>query len=38
MLDKPSLIRRPLVEANGQLLVGFDPALYASFLRPAPNI
>lgn len=33
MLEYPSLIKRPVVEtANGQLLVGFDPALFASFI------
>lgn len=33
MLANPSLIKRPVVEtANGQLLVGFDPALFASFV------
>lgn len=33
MLEHPSLIKRPVVEtAKGQLLVGFDPALFASFM------
>ena len=32
MIEYPSLIKRPVVEtANGQLLIGFDPALFASF-------
>ena len=32
MQEFPSLIRRPVLEtAGGQLLVGFDPTLYASF-------
>lgn len=31
----PSLIRRPVVEAGEQLLVGFDPALFAKALRDA---
>lgn len=30
----PSAIRRPVVEANGHLLVGFDPAEFARELRP----
>jgi len=34
MVDKPSLIRRPVIEtAGGQLLVGFDLNNYASFLN-----
>jgi len=34
MLEFPSLIRRPVVETDGgQLLVGFDPAMFASFLK-----
>lgn len=34
MTEFPSLIRRPVTEtAGGQLLVGFDPALFASFVR-----
>jgi Spx/MgsR family transcriptional regulator len=34
MLEYPSLIRRPLVVTEGgQLLVGFDPALFSSFVR-----
>lgn len=34
MLEFPSVIRRPIVEtADGQLLVGFDPAAFASFVR-----
>ena len=36
MQEHPSLIRRPVLEtASGQLLVGFDPALYASLATPA---
>jgi arsenate reductase len=30
----PSAIRRPLVEAGDELLVGFDPAAFARALRP----
>jgi Spx/MgsR family transcriptional regulator len=34
MLEFPSAIRRPVVETeSGQLLIGFDPALFASFVR-----
>jgi arsenate reductase len=30
MLDQPSMIRRPVLEADGKLLVGFDPDRYAA--------
>jgi arsenate reductase len=30
MIEQPSMIRRPVVEAGGHLLVGFDPDRYAS--------
>lgn len=34
MLTHTSLIKRPVVEtASGHLLVGFDPALFASFIK-----
>ncbi len=33
MIEFPSLIRRPVVETGGQLLVGFDPQTFASFVR-----
>jgi arsenate reductase (glutaredoxin) len=33
MMTYPSLIKRPVVEANGQLLAGFDPTLFASFVK-----
>lgn len=33
MLANPSAIRRPVVEANGQLLIGFDPTMFESFIR-----
>jgi arsenate reductase-like glutaredoxin family protein len=34
MLEFPSCIKRPVVEtAGGQLLVGFDPAAFASFVK-----
>jgi Spx/MgsR family transcriptional regulator len=33
MLEHPSLIKRPVVETGSQLLVGFDPQMFASFVR-----
>ena len=30
MLAHPSMIKRPVVDADGELLVGFDPDRYAS--------
>lgn len=34
MLEHPSVIRRPVVETpGGQLLIGFDPTIFESFLR-----
>jgi Spx/MgsR family transcriptional regulator len=34
MMEYPSVIRRPVVEnAEGQLLVGFDPTMFDSFVR-----
>jgi Spx/MgsR family transcriptional regulator len=34
MVANPSLIKRPVVETStGQLVVGFDPALFASFVN-----
>ena len=34
MVDYPSLIKRPVVETEaGQLLVGFDPAMFGSFVK-----
>lgn len=34
MIEYPSVIRRPVVEnAEGRLLVGFDPTLFDSFVR-----
>lgn len=29
MLAEPSMIKRPVLEAKGRVLVGFDPKLYA---------
>jgi Spx/MgsR family transcriptional regulator len=35
MQTYPTLIRRPVVEtAGGQLLVGFEPAVWSSFIKP----
>ena len=34
MVEFPSCIKRPVVETDsGQLLVGFDPAMFASFVK-----
>ena len=33
MIEYPSVIKRPVVEAGDQLLVGFDPALFSSFVK-----
>ena len=34
MMEYPSLIKRPVVEtSSGQLLIGFDSTLFASFLK-----
>lgn len=33
MLAHPSLIKRPVTETGSQLLVGFDPQLFASFVK-----
>ncbi len=33
MVENPSLIKRPVVETGTQLLVGFDPNMFASFVR-----
>ena len=30
MLDQPSMIKRPVLEADGKLLVGFKPDIYAA--------
>jgi arsenate reductase len=32
MREYPSLIKRPVLETGQQLLVGFDPQIYASFV------
>ncbi|MGE0828074.1 MAG: ArsC family reductase [Hyphomonadaceae bacterium] len=33
MLAQPSMIKRPVLEAGGKLIVGFKPEIYESFLR-----
>lgn len=34
MVEFPSLVKRPVVETDsGQLLVGFDPAMFGSFVK-----
>jgi arsenate reductase (glutaredoxin) len=34
MMEFPSLIKRPVVVTDsGQLLVGFDPAMFGSFVK-----
>ena len=33
MLAQPSMIRRPVLEADGRLLVGFSPEKWAGLLR-----
>jgi len=35
MLDQPSTIKRPVLEAGGKLLVGFKPDVYAKELGGA---
>lgn len=33
MLAQPSMIKRPVLEAGGKLLIGFKPEIYAAALR-----
>ncbi len=33
MCSQPSLIKRPILDAGGKLIVGFDPAIYAAAFR-----
>ena len=33
MIEYPSVIKRPVVETGTQLLVGFDPQMFDSFVR-----
>jgi len=32
MLEQPSMIKRPVLEAGGKILVGFKPDIYAKEL------
>ena len=34
MLAQPSMIRRPVLESGGKLLVGFKPEIYAKEVKP----
>lgn len=34
MLEQPSLVKRPVLEADGKLLVGFRPEEYARLFKP----
>lgn len=36
MLASPSLIKRPVLEIDGRLLVGFTPESYAAWVAPPP--
>ncbi|MNU05877.1 putative reductase [compost metagenome] len=33
MLAQPSMIKRPVLEAGGRLLIGFKPEIYAAALK-----
>jgi Spx/MgsR family transcriptional regulator len=33
MIEQPSMIKRPVVEADGKLLIGFKPDSYADFFE-----
>jgi Spx/MgsR family transcriptional regulator len=33
MLEQPSMIKRPVVEADGKLLVGFKPEIYGGVFK-----
>lgn len=35
MLAQPSMIKRPVLEADGKLLIGFKPEIYEDALRKA---
>jgi Spx/MgsR family transcriptional regulator len=35
MLGQPSMIKRPVLEGPGHLLVGFNPAAYSAALQPS---
>jgi arsenate reductase (glutaredoxin) len=38
MLAQPSMIKRPVLELGGKLLVGFKPEIYASKVAPAGGL
>ncbi|PDT04012.1 ArsC family reductase [Rhizobium chutanense] len=33
MLDQPSMIKRPVLETKGKLLIGFKPEIYADMFK-----
>ena len=33
MLDQPSMIKRPVLETGGKLLIGFKPDIYAQAFK-----
>lgn len=33
MLDQPSMIKRPVLETKGKLLIGFKPEIYAGLFK-----
>jgi arsenate reductase len=33
MIEKPSVIKRPVIEAEGKLLIGFDKAEYETSFK-----
>jgi arsenate reductase len=35
MLAQPSMIKRPVLEAGGKLVVGFRPEIYAKEIKPS---
>jgi arsenate reductase len=35
MLAQPSMIKRPVLDLDGKLLVGFKPEIYAKEVAPA---
>ena len=37
MLAQPSMIKRPVLETGGKLLVGFKPEVYQKEIRPASS-
>jgi arsenate reductase len=37
MLAQPSMIKRPVLDLDGKLVVGFKPEIYAEKVKPAAN-